>query len=90
MPTNIIQRYTSLLPASFSVDEPTFLWAYACVDSRTFGRFMPMAALVPFADLLNHINVEVFKHTSILIIDAVRMGPIDGLRALLPHPLDCN
>jgi len=37
-----------------------FRWALLCVESRTFGRFLPMPSLVPFADLLNHVNV----HTS--------------------------
>ena len=37
-----------------------FRWALLCVESRTFGRFLPLPSLVPFADLLNHVNV----HTS--------------------------
>ena len=37
-----------------------FRWALLCVESRTFGRYLPQPSLVPFADLLNHVNV----HTS--------------------------
>jgi histone-lysine N-methyltransferase SETD3 len=35
-----------------------FRWALLCVESRTFGRFLPLPSLVPFADLLNHVNVQ--------------------------------
>jgi hypothetical protein len=37
-----------------------FQWALLCVESRTFGRFLPHPSITPFADLLNHVNV----HTS--------------------------
>ncbi|EKX44656.1 hypothetical protein GUITHDRAFT_109433 [Guillardia theta CCMP2712] len=45
----------------FSVDRYTweeFRWALLCVESRTFGRFLPHPSIVPFADLLNHVNVQ--------------------------------
>ncbi|KAJ1488811.1 hypothetical protein T484DRAFT_1886782, partial [Baffinella frigidus] len=42
--------------AKFTLGE--FRWALLCVESRTFGRFLPNPSLVPFADLLNHVNVH--------------------------------
>ena len=45
----------------FTVDRYTweeFRWALLCVESRTFGRFLPHPSIVPFADLLNHVNVQ--------------------------------
>ena len=40
------------------IDFTRFLWAWVCVGSRTFGRFLPYPSLVPFADMLNHVNVH--------------------------------
>lgn len=34
-----------------------FRWAWEVVQSRAFGKRLPWAALVPFADSLNHANV---------------------------------
>lgn len=35
-----------------------FLFAWFCVQARAFGRRLPWTALVPFADCLNHSNVQ--------------------------------
>ena len=45
-------------PQLDSIDFTRFLWAWVCVGSRTFGRFLPYPSLVPFADMLNHVNVH--------------------------------
>ena len=55
----IVQQHKAL--ASHRIQKYTlteFRWALLCVESRTFGRFLPMPSLVPFADLLNHVNVN--------------------------------
>ena len=49
------QRYR---PQLDGIDFTRFLWAWVCVGSRTFGRFLPYPSLVPFADMLNHVNVH--------------------------------
>jgi len=43
-----LQRYTHEL----------FLFAWFCVQARAFGRRLPWTALVPYADCLNHANVQ--------------------------------
>ena len=45
-------------PQLDGIDFTRFLWAWVCVGSRTFGRFLPYPSLVPFADMLNHVNVH--------------------------------
>eukprot|EP00606_Chrysophyceae_sp_TOSAG23-5_P001479 GSChrysophyteH2.ASY1.ANO1.100.1 assembled CDS len=35
-----------------------FLFAWFCIQARAFGRRLPWTALVPFADCLNHANVQ--------------------------------
>mmetsp|Transcript_34752 Transcript_34752/g.55712 ORF Transcript_34752/g.55712 Transcript_34752/m.55712 type:complete len:543 (+) Transcript_34752:854-2482(+) len=35
-----------------------FCWAWMSIQARAFGRRLPWTALVPFADLLNHVNVQ--------------------------------
>jgi hypothetical protein len=45
-------------PQLDAIDFTRFLWAWSCVGSRTFGRFLPYPSLVPFADMLNHVNVH--------------------------------
>ena len=43
-----------------------FSWAWAIIQSRSFGRRLPYTALVPFADCLNHGNVNMtydYDHT---------------------------
>ena len=45
-------------PKLDGIDFTRFLWSYVCVGSRTFGRFLPYPSLVPFADMLNHVNVH--------------------------------
>lgn len=56
----IVQKHNDHFsqPQRYTLAE--FRWALLCVESRTFGRFLPQPSLVPFADLLNHVNV----HTS--------------------------
>lgn len=58
---NVVQPILNAHPEEFrGITFDKFLWAWMCVSSRTFGRFLPHPSLVPFADLLNHVNV----HTS--------------------------
>jgi hypothetical protein len=45
-------------PQLDGIDFTRFLWAWVCVGSRTFGRFLPYPSLVPFADMFNHVNVH--------------------------------
>ena len=35
-----------------------FLFAWFCIQARAFGRRLPWTAMVPFADCLNHSNVQ--------------------------------
>lgn len=76
-----------------------FRWAILCVESRTFGRFLPFPSLVPFADLLNHVNV----HTSYRWVSTACAGfcgliygcfmdcavPFHGLRCVCPCTALC-
>jgi hypothetical protein len=51
------ERYPDL----FTLEEYTlerFTFAWNTVQSRAFGRRLPWTALVPFADCLNHTNVQ--------------------------------
>ena len=48
-------------PEQFPEEDYTydlFLFAWFCVQARAFGRRLPWTALVPFADCLNHANVQ--------------------------------
>lgn len=48
-------------PLLFPLDEFTlknFTFAFNTVQARAFGRRLPWTALVPFADCLNHSNVQ--------------------------------
>ena len=40
----------------FSYDKFAFAWF--CIQARAFGRRLPWTAMVPFADCLNHTNVQ--------------------------------
>jgi len=46
----------TLEPDDFSFE--LFRWAWMVIQSRAFGRRLPWTALVPFADCLNHANVQ--------------------------------
>ena len=51
----------SRFPDAFPTEQYThelFLFAWFCVQARAFGRRLPWTALVPFADCLNHANVQ--------------------------------
>lgn len=51
------EHYPSLFPLedySFSL----FKFAYNTIQARAFGKRLPWTALVPFADCLNHTNVQ--------------------------------
>ena len=48
-------------PETFTVEEYTyklFLFSWFSIQARAFGRRLPWTALVPFADCLNHSNVQ--------------------------------
>jgi hypothetical protein len=48
-------------PTLFPFDEysfPLFKFAYNTIQARAFGKRLPWTALVPFADCLNHTNVQ--------------------------------
>jgi len=48
-------------PDAFPLEQYThelFLFAWFCVQARAFGRRLPWTALVPYADCLNHANVQ--------------------------------
>ncbi|GBG32761.1 Histone-lysine N-methyltransferase setd3 [Hondaea fermentalgiana] len=48
---------SGLYPAQYSFE--LFKWAWMVIQSRAFGRRLPWTAMVPFADCLNHNNVQV-------------------------------
>ena len=55
--TELNKRY----PTKFTFDAITqerFLFAWYTLQARAFGRRLPWTALVPFADCLNHSNVQ--------------------------------
>lgn len=53
----LCQRYPLQLPAeAFSYN--LFLFAWYSVQARAFGRRLPWTAMVPFADCLNHSNLQ--------------------------------
>lgn len=53
----LCQRYPVQLPAeAFSYN--LFLFAWYSVQARAFGRRLPWTAMVPFADCLNHSNLQ--------------------------------
>jgi hypothetical protein len=54
----IVQQHKILSKAVQKYTLAEFRWALLCVESRTFGRYLPQPSLVPFADLLNHVNVH--------------------------------
>lgn len=48
-------------PAQFPLEEFTyerFKFSFNSVQARAFGRRLPWTAMVPFADCLNHTNVQ--------------------------------
>ena len=53
----LCNRYPEQLPVKkFSYD--SFLFAWYSVQARAFGRRLPWTAMVPFADCLNHSNLQ--------------------------------
>jgi hypothetical protein len=82
-----VQRYTLA----------EFRWALLCVESRTFGRFLPMPSLVPFADLLNHVNVntsyrwDAERACAVYSCDASGLFPhLQGTEAYMSYGPRCN
>eukprot|EP00605_Chrysophyceae_sp_TOSAG23-4_P002752 GSChrysophyteH1.ASY1.ANO1.3035.1 assembled CDS len=55
--STLCDRYPSVFPSEKYTHE-LFLFAWFCVQARAFGRRLPWTALVPFADCLNHSNVQ--------------------------------
>lgn len=50
-----------IAPDIFPLEEfpyESFAFAFNCIQARAFGRRLPWTALVPFADCLNHSNVQ--------------------------------
>jgi hypothetical protein len=53
----LCKRHPDLFPESqYTAD--LFSFAYNSVVARAFGRRLPWSAMVPFADCLNHSNVQ--------------------------------
>jgi hypothetical protein len=51
------QKYPTLFPLNqFTLEKFSFAWN--TIQARAFGRRLPWTALVPFADCLNHTNVQ--------------------------------
>ena len=74
-----------------------FRWALMCVESRTFGRFLPLPSLVPFADLLNHVNVHTsyrwdpLRAAAVYACDASgRVPHARGAEAFMSYGPRCN
>ncbi len=56
-----MSELSSLHPQLFPSSEFTaerFSFAYNCIQARAFGKRLKWSALVPFADCLNHTNVQ--------------------------------
>ena len=51
------KRYPDLFPLDKFTEE-LFSFGWNTVQARAFGRRLPWTALVPFADCLNHTNVQ--------------------------------
>eukprot|EP01039_Chlorochromonas_danica_P004402 gene4401-4824_t len=51
------RRYPDLFPLEM-FPLKTFVFAWNTIQARAFGRRLPWTALVPFADCLNHSNVQ--------------------------------
>jgi hypothetical protein len=58
----IFEVLSPTYPACFPPERFTyklFRWAFNQIQARAFGRRLPWTAMVPFADTLNHSNVQV-------------------------------
>jgi histone-lysine N-methyltransferase SETD3 len=53
----LTDKYPDVFPRTeFTYNRFKFSWL--CIQARAFGRRLPWTALVPFADCLNHTNVQ--------------------------------
>lgn len=56
-----VVEFAERFPEDIDIKEYTyerFLFAWFCIQARAFGRRLPWTAMVPFADCLNHSNVQ--------------------------------
>jgi hypothetical protein len=53
----LIRRHPDVFPAATFTEE-LFSFCWNTVQARAFGRRLPWTAIVPFADCLNHTNVQ--------------------------------
>jgi hypothetical protein len=61
MYTRSVGGLNDRFPETFPLSTYTlngFNFAWNCVQARAFGRRLPWTAMVPFADCLNHTNVQ--------------------------------
>ena len=58
----VLRRYPDLYPADIDLD-PLFFWAYKLVHTRSFAWGKPEGMLVPFADNLNHADINLTYKT---------------------------
>lgn len=95
---DLAPRYPLLFPHESTADgmliEPFDCWwdfehfkhAHGTIQARAFGRRLPWTALVPFADLLNHANVQT-KYELACAESGVEDG--DGFFRLFPSGSNC-
>ncbi len=56
-----VVAFSERFPEDIDLEKYTyelFLFAWFCIQARAFGRRLPWTAMVPFADCLNHSNVQ--------------------------------
>jgi hypothetical protein len=78
----LCRRHPDLFPQSlYTLD--LFLFAYNSVVARAFGRRLPWSAMVPFADCLNHSNVQNKYDYNVGENGTFRMFPTDNNKYLM-------
>ena len=70
-------RYPEAFPLTKYTHE-LYVFAWFCVQARAFGRRLPWTALVPFADCLNHANVQTKYDYDVAGNGMFRMYPSGG------------